>query len=257
MDPQALPTFRLDGKVAVVTGASAGLGRSFALTLARAGADVALAARRDEELGAARADIETIGRRSIAVPVDVADVAGCRTVVQQTVRRLGRVDVLVSAAGISDARPALRQDPEEFERVVAVNLNGTYWMAQACAAEMGPGSSIINVSSVLGLTWGPVPSAGYAASKAGVIGLTRDLAAQWASRRQIRVNTLAPGFFKTEMTEPLLANDGLGSQVRARIPMGRLGDPEELDGALLFLASDASRYVTGATLTVDGGWTMA
>jgi NAD(P)-dependent dehydrogenase (short-subunit alcohol dehydrogenase family) len=241
----------------VVTGASAGLGRAFALTLARAGADVALAARRGEEMAAVREDIEGLGRRSIAVPSDVSDVAACRAAVGETVRSLGRVDVLVSAAGIADASPALRQDPEEFERVVAVNLNGTYWMAQACAAEMVPGSSIINVSSVLGLTWGYVPSAGYSASKAGIIGLTRDLAAQWASRRGIRVNVLAPGFFKTEMTEPLLANDGLGDQVRARIPMGRLGDPDELDGALLFLASDASRYVTGMTLTVDGGWTMA
>jgi len=165
------------------------------------------------------------------------------------------VDVLVNNAGIGTAVPATRETVEQFESVMAVNLNGCYWMAQACGRVMQPGSSIVNISSVLGITTARLPQAAYAASKAGLIGLTRDLAQQWSQRKGIRVNCLAPGFFASEMTEQYAP--GYLDQMMLRVPMARKGDPEELAAALVFLASDAGGYVTGQTLCVDGGITIA
>jgi NAD(P)-dependent dehydrogenase (short-subunit alcohol dehydrogenase family) len=167
--------------------------------------------------------------------------------------QLGRVDVLVNNAGVGTAFPATREPPEEFRKVIDINLNGCYWMAQAAGRVMRPGSSIVNISSVLGLTTAGLPQAAYAASKAGLIGLTRDLAQQWTGRKGIRVNALAPGFFASEMTEQY--PDGYLDGQMARVLVGRAGDPEELAAALVFLASDASGYVTGQTLAVDGGFT--
>jgi len=169
-------------------------------------------------------------------------------------KNFGRVDVLVNNAGIGTAVPATRETPEQFRRVVDVNLNGCYWMAQACGRVMQPGSSIVNISSVLGLTTAGLPQAAYAASKAGLIGLTRDLAQQWTLRKGIRVNALAPGFFESEMTDQY--PDGYLDQMNQRIPSGRKGDVRELAAALVFLASDAGGYVTGQTLAVDGGMTI-
>ena len=163
----------------------------------------------------------------------------------------GRVDVLVNNAGVGTAVPATRETPEQFRSVIDVNLNGCYWMAQACGRVMQPGSSIINVSSVLGITTGGLPQAAYSASKAGLNGLTRDLAQQWSDRKGIRVNSIAPGFFTSEMTDTY--PDGYLDQAMQRVPARRKGDPAELTAALLFLASDASSYVTGVTLPVDGG----
>jgi NAD(P)-dependent dehydrogenase (short-subunit alcohol dehydrogenase family) len=167
----------------------------------------------------------------------------------------GRVDVLVNNAGIGTAVPALRETVEEFEQVIDVNLNGCYWMAQACARVMQPGSSIVNISSILGLTTARLPQAAYSASKAGLLGLTRDLAQQWSGRRGIRVNALAPGFFASEMTGQYKA--GYLDQQMERVPMGRMGDPQELTAAVVFLAGDAASYVTGQVLAVDGGLTIA
>jgi NAD(P)-dependent dehydrogenase (short-subunit alcohol dehydrogenase family) len=249
-----LDRFSLDGKVAIVTGASSGLGVAFAEALAEAGADVALGARRAEKLADTQALVEGLGRRAIAVATDVSKPEDCQALVDATMEEFGRVDVLVNNAGIGTAYPATREKPEQFREVIDINLNGCYWMAQACGRVMQPGSSIVNISSVLGLTTAGLPQAAYASSKAGLIGMTRDLAQQWTGRKGIRVNALAPGFFESEMTEAY--PDGYLDAMSIRIPAGRKGDPQELAAALIFLASDAGGYVTGQTLPVDGGMTV-
>jgi len=246
--------FRLDGKVAVVTGASSGLGVAFAQGLAEAGADVALGARRLDRLADTATLVEAAGRTALSVATDVADPASCQALVDAAMETFGRVDILVNNAGIGTAVPATRETPEQFRSVVDVNLNGCYWMAQACGRVMQPGSSIINISSVLGLTTAGLPQAAYAATKAGLIGLTRDLAQQWTGRKGIRVNAIAPGFFESEMTDQYPPGY-LESQMH-RNPMGRKGDPRELTAAVVFLASDAAGYITGQTLPVDGGMTI-
>ncbi|MGH9114205.1 MAG: SDR family NAD(P)-dependent oxidoreductase [Acidimicrobiales bacterium] len=246
-----LDLFRLDDRVAVVTGASSGLGAVFATCLAEAGAEVALAARRADRLSEVRDDVERLGRKAIAVTTDVSRPEDCERLVEETVERFGKVDILVNNAGVGTAYPATRETPEQFRAVIDVNLNGAYWMAQACGRVMRPGSSIVNISSVLGLTTAGLPQAAYAASKSGLIGLTRDLAQQWTARKGIRVNAIAPGFFKSEMTDQY-ADGYLDSQL-PRILAGRVGDGREVATALVFLASDASSYVTGVVLPVDGG----
>ena len=250
-DRTILDMFRLDGRVAIVTGASSGLGAVFARALAQAGADVALGARREDRLGETRAAVESAGRRAITVRTDVARPEACQGLVDATVAEFGKVDVLVNNAGVGTAVPATRETPEQFRSVIDVNLNGCYWMAQACARVMQPGSSIINISSILGLTTAGLPQAAYAASKAGLIGLTRDLAQQWTGRKGIRVNALAPGFFESEMTDQY--PEGYIEGQMSRVLAGRKGDPMELAAALVFLVSDAGGYVTGTTLPVEGG----
>jgi NAD(P)-dependent dehydrogenase (short-subunit alcohol dehydrogenase family) len=246
--------FRLDGKVAIVTGASSGLGVAFAQGLAEAGADLVLGARRVERLEETAQLVRDAGRRVVTVQTDVADPDQCQALVDAAMDELGRVDVLVNNAGIGTAAPATREKPEEFRQVIDVNLNGCYWMAQACGRVMRPGSSIINISSVLGITTAGLPQAAYASSKAGLIGMTRDLAQQWTGRKGIRVNAVAPGFFASEMTEQY--PDGYLDAMGARIPSGRQGDPRELAATVVYLASDAAGYVTGQTLPVDGGMTI-
>ena len=249
-----LDLFRLDGKVAIVTGASSGLGVHFAEALAEAGADVVLAARRVERLDSTRALVEAHGRRALTVQTDVADPAACQALVDAAMAEFGRVDVLVNNAGVGTAVPATQETPQQFRDVLDINLHGCYWMAQACGRVMLPGSSIVNISSILGITTLGLPQAAYAASKAGLIGLTRDLAQQWTARKGIRVNALAPGLFTTEMTDSYA--DGYLDSLLPRMLSGRLGDPRELAAALLFLASDAGGYVTGQCLSVDGGVTI-
>ncbi|MGJ9423015.1 SDR family NAD(P)-dependent oxidoreductase [Aeromicrobium sp. CF3.5] len=247
--------FRLDGKVAVVTGASSGLGVEFALGLAEAGADIALGARRADRLADTARQVEERGRRAIATTTDVGDPDSCTALVASAMEAFGRVDVLINNAGVSSAAPATRETPEEFRRVIDINLNGSYWMAQACARVMQPGSSIINISSILGITTAGLPQAAYAASKAGIIGLTRDLAQQWTGRKGIRVNAIAPGFFASEMTDEYLP--GYLDEQMARVPVGGPGDPRCLAASAVYLASDAASYVTGQTIPVDGGRSIA
>ena len=254
-ETQTVPDlFRLDGKVAVVTGASSGLGVAFARGLAEAGADLVLGARRVDRLDDTAKLVEAVGRKALTVKTDVADPDSCTNLVALAMEEFGRVDVLVNNAGIGTAVPATRETPEQFRQVIDVNLNGCYWMAQACGRVMQPGSSIVNISSVLGVTTAGLPQAAYVSSKAGLIGLTRDLAAQWTGRKGIRVNAIAPGFFETEMTDEF--PPGYLDSQTARITMGRQGDPAELAATLVFLASDAASYITGQTLAVDGGFTI-
>ena len=247
--------FRLDGKVAIVTGASSGIGVAFAQSLAEAGADVVLGARRVEKLADTAKLVEGAGRRALPVATDVADPAQCQALVDAAMAEFGRVDVLVNNAGVGTAVPATHETPEQFRSVIDVNLNGCYWMAQACGRVMQPGSSIINISSVLGITTGGLPQAAYSASKAGLNGLTRDLAQQWMERKGIRVNSIAPGFFESEMTETY--PDGYLDLAMMRVPARRKGDPQELAATVVFLASPAAGYITGQTLPVDGGMTIA
>ena len=246
-----LERFSLQGKVAIVTGASSGLGVAFAQALAEAGADVVLGARRVERMTNTAELVEAAGRKALVVPTDVTIPEDCDRLVAEAMAAFGRVDVLVNNAGLGTAHPATRETPDQFRAVVDVNLHGSYWMAQACGRVMAPGSAIVNIGSVLGSTTAGLPQAAYSASKAAIIGLTRDLAQQWSGRKGIRVNALAPGFFESEMTDEY--PPGYLAEQMARTPMGRLGDARELCTALIFLASDAGSYVTGVTLPVDGG----
>ena len=250
-DRTILDLFRLDGRVAIVTGASSGLGVDFARARAEAGADVALAARREERLAHAKSLVEDAGRRAITVRADVSKPEDCQALVDATMAEFGRVDILVNNAGVGTAVPATRETPEQFRQVIDVNLNGCYWMAQACGRVMQPGSAIVNISSILGLTTAGLPQAAYSASKAALIGLTRDLAQQWTARKGIRVNALAPGFFTSEMTDEF--PEGYIESQMPRLLVKRRGEPDELAAALLFLVSDAGGYVTGTTLPVEGG----
>ncbi len=166
----------------------------------------------------------------------------------------GRVDVLINNAGVGTAVPALRETPEQFTSVMEINLHGTYWAAQAAASVMAPGSAIINITSILGLTTAALPQAAYGSSKAGVIGLTRDLAQQWGIRKGIRVNAVAPGFFESEMTAQY--KPGYLDSLQPRMLLGRIGIPDELAATVVWLASPAAGYVTGQTIAVDGGMTI-
>jgi len=249
-----LDRFRLDGKVAVVTGASSGLGVAFAKALAEAGADVALGARRSERLKETGELVKTAGRNFIALQTDVTKPADCDALIAAAVERFGKVDILVNNAGVGTAVPSTRETPEQFRGVLDVNLMGAYWMAQSFARACKDGGVIVNISSVLGLKPQGLPQAAYASSKAGLIGLTRDLAAQWTGRKSIRVNALAPGFFPSEMSDELPRD--MVEMVKMFTPAGRLGDPEELAATLIWLVSDASSYVTGITVPVDGGLVM-
>jgi NAD(P)-dependent dehydrogenase (short-subunit alcohol dehydrogenase family) len=248
-----LDRFKLQDKVAIVTGASSGLGVAFAKALAEAGADLVLVARRAERLEQTRELVQGLGRKAVAVAGDIAQPETAQAVTDAGLAEFGGIDVLVNNAGKGTAVPATRETPEQFNEVIDINLKGCYWMAQACGRVMQPGSTIINVASVAAFTSGGLPQAAYSSSKAALIGLTRDLSVQWTGRKGIRVNALAPGFFPSEMTDQF--PDGYIEAQAPRIPAGRAGDPDELAAAVVFLASPASSYVTGTTLIVDGGLT--
>lgn len=250
--------FDVRGRVAVVTGASSGIGVSLGSGLAEAGARVVLAARRIERLEALAKQLRDRGADVLAVPCDVAEEGDVDRLVATTLERFGSVEILVNNAGITEVVPAHEEALSTFQRVVSVNLTGAFLCAQRFGRPMlaaGRGS-IVNVASVLGLVGaGQIPQASYTASKGGLVNLTRELAAQWA-RLGVRVNALAPGWYATEMTDDMFTDERSLRWINKRTPMGRAGDPEELVGPLLFLASDAASYVTGQTLAVDGGWTI-
>jgi NAD(P)-dependent dehydrogenase (short-subunit alcohol dehydrogenase family) len=250
--------FRLDGRVAVVTGASSGMGVTFAQALAAAGARVVVAARRVEKLREVVAEIERQGGAAHAVACDVSREGDVERLVSETASRFGAADVLVNNAGFTTVVAAEEQSAEDWRAHLEVNLTGVFLCAQRFGRGMlaaGRGN-IVNVASVLGfVASGQIRQAAYAASKGGVVNLTRELAAQWA-RRGVRVNALAPGWFPTEMTSDMFGDERSLAWMRRRTPLGRGGELDELVGPLLFLASDASSFVTGHILTVDGGWTI-
>lgn len=243
--------FDLSGKVALVTGASGGLGLRFAHTLADAGAKVALAARRKEQL---EANVATIGGdRAIAVAMDVTDPASVDRALAELVERLGPATIVVNNSGVTATRSALDLETGEWDKIMDTNVKGAWLVARAAAKRLieakQPGS-IINIASILGFRVAGHVSA-YTASKAALVQLTRALALEWA-RYQIRVNAIAPGYVETDLNRDFFASD-VGKALIARIPQRRLGRIEDLDGPLLLLASDASAYMTGSSIVVDGG----
>jgi NAD(P)-dependent dehydrogenase (short-subunit alcohol dehydrogenase family) len=249
--------FDLEGKTAIVTGASSGLGWHFARVLAAAGAKVALAARRLDSLGELARQIEAIDGRAIPIVLDVTDAQSVKDCVQAAETELGPISILVNNAGMAVTKPFLEQDEADWDRVLDTNLKGAWLMAQEVArhmASLGHGGSIINVASILALgSTGHL--AGYCASKAGLLNLTRAMAIELA-RHDIRVNAIAPGYIETDINRTFLTSDA-GQSLRKRIPQRRFGSPEDLDGALLLLASEASRYMTGSVIVVDGGQTSS
>ena len=250
-DPRDL--FDLTGRVVIVTGASSGIGADASRCFAACGAHVVLAARRTDRIGALAAELAG----SLAVPTDVTDEASCKNLIDSTINAFGHLDVLVNNAGTFTIEQAESEPLTTFRHVVETNLVATFMLSRLAAEPMftaGRGS-IINVSSIFGLVGcGGFPQTSYAASKGGIINLTRELAAQWA-RRGVRVNAIAPAFFETEMTAEVWDDERMVQWLARKTPMGRPGELAELHGALVYLASDASSYVTGTTLPVDGGWT--
>lgn len=248
--------FDLNGSVAVVTGASRGLGVSFAQGLTRAGADLLLVARQLELLDAVAADLRQYGRRVETLRVDIADPRDVEHMAAFAVEQFGRIDVLVNNAGISTMVPAEDMSLDDWRRVIDVNLTGSFLCAQAVGRQMlqqGRGK-IINIASVYGQAANNfLPAASYVASKWGLIGLTKELASQWASRG-LNVNAIAPGHYPTKKTEQLYADPAFASKVANRVPQGRLGVGADLEGVVVFLASAASDYVNGVVIPVDGGF---
>lgn len=253
IDP--LAAFRLDGRVAVVTGASSGLGQRFARVLHAAGATVVVGARRADRLETLAAEL---GERCHPVTVDVTGADDCARLIETAVELGGGgFDVLVNNAGIAYIGPAEGEPFDEFERVVDVNLNALFRLCQLAHGPMVErgGGSIVNIASMLGLVGStPIKQASYCASKGAVVNLTRELGAQWA-RHGVRVNAIAPGWFRSEMTEVMWGDESSERFVARGTPLGREGAEHELDGALMLLASDAGSYVIGQTIAVDGGWT--
>jgi NAD(P)-dependent dehydrogenase (short-subunit alcohol dehydrogenase family) len=247
----------LHGQVAIVTGASSGLGYHFAQTLAAAGAKVAVAARRTDSLSDLVRKISAEDGRAIPIRLDVTDPQSISACIATAETELGPITILVNNAGIAVTKPALEIEHDEWNRVIDTNLNGVWHMAQQVARHMvrlGHGGSIINIASVLGeRATGYV--AGYCASKAAVINLTRALSIELA-RYDIRVNALAPGYIETDINREFLHGEA-GEALKKRIPQRRFGQVQDLDGALLLLASEASRYITGSVITVDGGQSAA
>lgn len=252
MSPLAL--FSLEGHKALVTGASRGIGQALAAALAGAGADVAVTARDAASLEETVAAIDALGRKAVPLAQDVRDVAGSRVAVARAADELGGLDILVNNAGYEEVTPSLDIEEAVWDRVVDTNLKGAFFMAQAAARQMqaGRGGAIINLASLT--SYVGVPTAvPYGASKAGIIGMTNALATEWASLG-IRVNAVAPGYFRTAMTDVFYRDSAWQASMLAKIPLGRFGGMNDLAGAVIFLASDASAYITGQCIPVDGGY---
>ena len=243
----------LQGRSALVTGASSGLGRAFAGMLARAGAAVALAARRRDSLEHVRHEIEQTGGKAIAVGMDVTNARSVTEGIREATKQLGRLDVLVNNAGVTLTKPFLDLDEAEWDRQLDTNLKGSFLVAQAAARvmrEQDTGGAIVNIASILGLrVAGQI--AAYLSSKAGIVHLTRGMALELA-RHRIRVNALCPGYIETDLNRAFFASE-TGRSLVKRIPQRRLGQAAELEGPLLLMCSDAGSYMTGAVLAVDGG----
>jgi NAD(P)-dependent dehydrogenase (short-subunit alcohol dehydrogenase family) len=254
---QAETLFDITGRAAIVTGASSGLGRHFALTLARAGAKVAIAARRADRLAELAKEIEGFDGRAVPIVLDITDAESVRTAVASAETELGPIAILVNNAGIAATRPALRTDEHDWDRVIDTDLKGAWLVAKEVAAHMirlGHGGTIINIGSIAGIgAVAQVPA--YSAAKAGLHQLTRALAVEWA-RHDIRVNAIAPGYIETDLNSGFLAS-AAGQALLKRSPQRRAGMPADLDGVLLLLASDASRFMTGEIVVVDGGHSIA
>lgn len=252
---RGMQLFDLTGRVAIMTGAGRGLGRTMALALAAAGSDLALASRTTSELDSLVAEVEALGRRAIAVPTDVTSPEACEAMVATTIDQLGRLDVLVNNAGTNVRKSALEITPDEYDFVLQTNLKGYFNGARAAGrhfVDQGSGK-VINVSSILGSVALPNQAA-YASSKGAIDQLTKVLAIEWAEAN-VQVNGLAPTYFETDLTRPLYDDPERKAFIEDRTPMGRWGQPHELAGAVIFLAGDASNFITGQTILVDGGWT--
>ncbi len=250
-----IDSFRLDGKVALVTGANRGLGRGIALALADAGADI-IGLSRSPDAGAIAHEVAAFGRRYQHIALDLADaeVPMLSSVIATAANAYGRLDILVNNAGIVRRAPAFEYSADDWHAVINTNLNAAFFLAQAAGRLMRDhgGGKIINIASMLSYQGGILIPA-YTAAKHGIMGITRALANEWAAHN-INVNAIAPGYFETDVTAPLRADDKRNTDILARIPAGRWGIPSELGGAAVFLASDAATYVQGTTLDVDGGW---
>lgn len=249
----ALPDFRLEGRTALVTGASSGLGRHFARTLAAAGAAVAVAARRTDKLASLVDEIVTEGGRAHAVALDVTDAASVHAAFDAIAAWRGVPDVIVNNAGVAVARPLHEQTEADWDGVLDTNLKGAWLVAQEGSRRLvaqGQGGAVVNIASITGerVAGGVAP---YCASKAALLQLTRAMALELASSH-IRVNALAPGYVATELNRDFLASSA-GQRLMSRIPQKRFGEPSDLDGALLLLASEAGRFMTGSVIAVDGG----
>lgn len=247
--------FDLTGRKALVTGASRGLGQAIAQALASAGADVAVTARDVKGLEETRARISNMGKRSFAYALDVRDVDSCSSVIDAAAHALGGLDILINNAGYEEIRPALDVDEALWERIVSTNLKGAFFCAQAAARNMvalGQRGAIVNLCSLT--SYVGVPTAvPYGSSKAGLMGMTHALAAEWA-QQGIRVNAIAPGYFRTAMTDVFYQDGAWQEAMLEKIPQRRFGEMEDVAGAVVFLASDASRYVTGHCIPIDGGY---
>ena len=246
--------FDLTDRVAVVTGAGRGLGRAMAIALAAAGADVVVSSRTTTEIDEVRDEIRDLGRHADAITVDCTDEGSCESLIAGTIERMGKVDILVNNAGINVRKPILELSAAEFDRVLQTNLYGYFYCARAAGKSMvsrGSGK-VINISSMMGRVALPTQGA-YASSKGAVEQLTNVLALEWA-QAGVQVNAIAPSYCETPLTRPVFNDPERNRFIRERTPMGRWGQPHELAGAVIFLASDASSFVTGHVLRVDGGW---